>query len=79
MLLKNLLYYAAIFTMYGLLLVLFPADGFSQEAAAAGLALAAATVVMGNIAFLLFDKTLTKLLRLYRLKWQPRLRRMLGR
>ena len=78
-LLKNLLYYAAIFSMYGLLLVLFPADGFSQEAAAAGLALAAATVVMGNIAFLLFDQTLANLLRLYRLKWQPRLRRMLGR
>ena len=43
------------------------------------LALAAATVVMGNIAFLLFDKTLANLLRLYRLKWQLRLRRMLGR
>ena len=53
-----------------------PANGKLKSAA---LALAAVTLVLGNVAFLLLDRALASLLRVYRLLWQPRLHRMLGK
>ena len=40
--------------------------------------MAVTTLVLGNVAFVLYDKALLNLLRIYRLIWQPRLHRMLG-
>ena len=45
----------------------------------AALALAGVTLAIGNAAFLLFDRALANLARVYRLLWQPRLHRMLGK
>ena len=33
---------------------------------------------MGNVAFALYDRALCNLLLLYKLKWQPKLHKMLG-
>ena len=45
----------------------------------AALALAAVTGAMGTAAFLLLARALANLLRAYKLLWQPRLHKMLGR
>lgn len=75
-----LLYFnGSILAMYALLYWLFFPGQLASELAGAGLALAAATLLVGNIAFLLFDRALANLLRLYCRVWQPRFRRMLGR
>lgn len=34
---------------------------------------------MGNVAFLLYDRALHNMLQAYRILWQPRLHKMLGR
>lgn len=76
---KLLLCNGAVLAMYGLLLVLFPAGEVAQELKTAALALAGATLALGNVAFLLYDRTLVNLLRVYQLVWRPRLHRMTGR
>ncbi len=76
---KLLLCNGSILAMYGLLLVLFPAGDVAQELKTAALLLTAATLAIGNVAFLLYDRALINLLRVYRLVWQPRLHRMAGR
>ncbi len=76
---KTVLFAAAIGGMYGVLLLLFPADYAPGALVTAGLWMAAATAGMGYFAFLLFDRALVNLLRLYRLVWQPKLRHLLGR
>ena len=43
------------------------------------LAVSLATLAMGNVAFLLYDRAIHNLLQLYRLVWQPKLHKMLGR
>lgn len=70
----------AVLAIYGLLLALLTgAPPMEQGAlAAAEAALAVTTLVLGNVAFVLYDKALLNLLRIYRLIWQPRLHRMLG-
>lgn len=75
---KLLLCNAAVLGMYSLLLVFFPAGEVSQELRATALALTAATLAIGNVAFLLYDRALRNLLQVYRMLWQPRLHRMLG-
>lgn len=71
---------AAVLAIYGLLLALFTggAIGGQGSLAAAEAALALVTLLLGNVAFVLYDKALLNLLRIYRLVWQPRLHRMLG-
>lgn len=69
----------AVFAMYGLLLVLFPAGEVSQELRATAAAAALLTFAIGNAAFLLYDRALPGMLTAYRLVWQPRLYKMLGR
>lgn len=76
---KLLLCNGALLSMYGLLLALFPAGEIAQELRATALALSLATLAIGNVAFLLYDRALHNLLQLYRLVWQPRLHKMLGR
>ena len=76
---KLLLCNGAVAAQYALVLLLFPADEAAPTAQAAALALAAVTLVLGNVAFLLLDRALASLLRVYRLLWQPRLHKMLGR
>jgi hypothetical protein len=41
--------------------------------------MAAATLLLGNIAFVLYDRALANLLRVYAAVWRPRLHRMIGR
>ena len=76
---KLLLCNAAVLAMYGLLLVLIPAGSISQELRTTALAVSLATLAMGNVAFLLYDRAIHNLLQLYRLVWQPKLHKMLGK
>ena len=75
---KLLLCNGAVLAMYGLVLLLVPAGSISQELRTTALAVSLATLAMGNVAFLLYDRALHNLLMLYRLVWQPKLHRMLG-
>ena len=65
-------------SVYGLVLLLVPAGSISQELKTTALVVSLATLAMGNVAFLLYDRALHNLLMLYRLVWQPKLHRMLG-
>ncbi len=76
---KTLLFIVSISAMYGLLLLLFSMDYAPEALVSAGEWLAALTALMGYTAFVLYDRALLNLLRLYRLVWQPKLRRILGR
>lgn len=69
----------AVLAMYGFLFLLFPAEEMSGPAVWGALILSGITLAIGNVAFLLYDKALVKLMRAYKLLWQPRLHRMLGR
>ena len=75
---KLLLCNGAVLAMYGLLFLLVPAGSVAQELRTTALAAAAATLAMGNVAFLLYDRALHNMLLLYRLVWQPKLHKMLG-
>jgi hypothetical protein len=70
---------AAVLSMYGLLLLLFPTTDVAQELKTAALLMTAATLLLGNIAFVLYDRALVNLLRVYASVWRPRLHRMIGR
>ena len=76
---KLLLCDGAVLAMYSLVLVLFPAGETAQELHATALVFSLVTLAMGNVAFLLYDRALRNLLQVYRLIWQPRLHRMMGR
>ena len=58
---------------------LVPAGSISQELRTTALAVSLATLAMGNVAFLLYDRAIHNLLQLYRLVWQPKLHKMLGK
>ena len=75
---KLLLCNAAVAAMYGLILLLIPAGSVAQELRATALILSLATLAMGNVAFLLYDRALHNMLMIYRGVWQPRLHKMLG-
>ena len=74
---KLLLCNGAVLAMYGLVLLLVPAGSISQELRTTALAVSLATLAMGNVAFLLYDRAIHNLLQLYRLVWQPKLHKML--
>ena len=76
---KLLLCNGGILAMYGLVLLLVPAGSISQELRTTALAVSLATLAMGNVAFLLYDRAIHNLLQLYRLVWQPKLHKMLGK
>ena len=61
-----------------LLLVIVPAGSVSQELRTTALAMTLLTLAMGNVAFALYDHALCNMLLLYKLKWQPKLHKMLG-
>ena len=69
----------SILLMYGLVLLLVPAGGISQDLKTTALAVSLTTLAMGNVAFLLYDRALHNMLQIYRILWQPRLHKMLGR
>ena len=75
---KSFTFNLATLAMYSAVFVLFPAAQISEDLKATGLALTAAALLVGNITFLLYDRAMANLLRLYRLVWQPKLHRMLG-
>ena len=74
---KLLLCNCAVLAMYGLVLV--PAGSISQELKTTALVVSLATLAMGNIAFLLYDRALHNLLQVYQLVWRPKLHKMLGK
>lgn len=69
----------SILLMYGLIFLLIPAGEIAQELRATAMALTLATLLIGNVAFVLYDRALRNMLLLYRLRWQPKLHKMLGR
>lgn len=75
---KLLLCNAAVLAMYGLVLLLVPAGSISQELRTTAIAVSLATLAMGNVAFLLYDRALHNMLMMYRLVWQPKLHKTLG-
>ena len=54
-----------------LVLLLVPAGSISQELKTTALAVSLATLAMGNVAFLLYDRALHNLLQVYQLVWRP--------
>ena len=76
---KLLLCNGAVLAMYGLVLLLVPAGSISQELKTTALAVSLATLAMGNVAFLLYDRALHNLLQVYQLVWRPKLHKMLGK
>ena len=60
-------------------LPLVPAGSISQELKTTALAVSLATLAMGNVAFLLYDRALHNLLQVYQLVWRPKLHKMLGK
>lgn len=59
---------------YGLLLVVFPLPGLMEEFTAGGALLTAATLVTGNLAFLVYDLALRAVTVFYRRRLRPLLR-----
>ena len=76
---KLLLCNGAVLAMYGLLLILVPAGSVAQELRTTALAMSLVTLAMGNVAFVLYDRALHNMLLLYKIAWQPKLHKMLGR
>lgn len=75
---KLLLCNGAVLAMYGLIYLLVPMGSISQELRATATAAVLATLAMGNVAFLLYDRALHNMLMMYRLVWQPKLHKTLG-
>lgn len=75
---KLLLCNGAVLAMYGLIYLLVPMGSISQELRATATAATLATLAMGNVAFLLYDRALHNMLMMYRLVWQPKLHKTLG-
>lgn len=75
---KLLCFNAAILAMYSLVFLLFPAGQISSDLLAAGAAFTALTLLIGNIAFVIYDKALVSLRKAYLLVWRPKLRHMRG-
>ncbi len=75
---KLLLCNGGVLVMYGLILLLIPAGSIAQEMRTTALVVSLATLAMGNVAFLLYDRALHNMLMVYRLVWQPKLHKMLG-
>ena len=68
----------AVLAMYGLVFLLVPAGSISQELRTTALAVSLATLAMGNVAFVLYDRALHNMLMMYRLVWRPKLHKTLG-
>ena len=75
---KLLLCNGAVLAMYGLVFLLVPAGSISQELRTTALAVSLATLAMGNVAFVLYDRALHNMLMMYRLVWRPKLHKTLG-
>lgn len=75
---KLLLCNGAVLAMYGMIYLLVPMGSISQELRATATAAALATLAMGNVAFLLYDRALHNMLMMYWLVWQPKLHKTLG-
>ena len=75
---KLLLCNGAVLAMYGMIYLLVPMGSISQELRATATAAALATLAMGNVAFLLYDRALHNMLMMDRLVWQPKLHKTWG-
>lgn len=76
-LVKTGFFNGAVLAMYGMLLFIFPMPSLVEEFAQTAQWMLAALLVMGNVCFWIYDVALNNVLRVYVLKMQPRLRRML--
>lgn len=76
---KLLLCNGAVLALYGLIFLLFPGGSAAQELRTTALLFTLVTLGMGNVAFVLYDRALHTMLQVYRLLWQPKLHKMLGR
>lgn len=71
---KAAVFNAAVFSMYWVLLKLFPLAALVEEFSATGAWMLAALVVLGNVTFVIYDIALVNILRLYLLRVRPHLR-----
>lgn len=74
---KVVFFNLALLVAYGLLLVLLMPGWQAMQGNVAEMWITVAIWAMGNLAFVLFDRAIVVLGRLYQLIWQPRLRRAL--
>lgn len=72
---KLLLFNGAVLLMYLVLLVVFPVGYLMAEMNGYSRAMVTALLALGNLAFCIYDAALCNVLRLYRVKLQPMLRR----
>ena len=74
---KFLLFNAAVVGMYTVLLYVFPLPGLAEEFTGAGKGFVVVLLLMGNLAFLIYDRALVCVAHVYRIKFRPRLVRYL--
>lgn len=74
---KLLLFNAAVLVMYGILTLLFFPAWMQISWNMTELLFTGLVLLLGNIAFFLYDKAMVNLLRAYKLLWQAKLHRML--
>lgn len=71
---RLLLFNLTVAVCYGLLLVVFPLPGLMEEFTGGGMLLMVATLITGNLAFLVYDAALRVMTVLYRRRVRPLLR-----
>lgn len=76
-LIKLLVFNGTLAVGYGLLMVLFFPGWTQMQWQTSELLFAVVILLMGNLAFYLYDKAIVNLLYLYKALWQPKLHRML--
>lgn len=74
---KLLVFNGALAVGYGLLMLLFFPGWTQIQGQISEILFAVGILLMGNVAFYLFDKAIANLLYLYKMLWQPKLHRML--
>lgn len=69
---KLLLFNAAIFSMYGIILFLFPIRAVVEEFAGSSFWFTAALVLLANVAFIIYDLALVKIRLIYYYRLRPK-------
>ena len=77
MLAKLAVFNAAVLSMYGMLLYLFPIQALVDEFSEMGRPFVALLLVLGNVAFVIYDRALVGIAHLYLVKFRPMLARYL--
>lgn len=74
---KLAIFNGAVFALYSTLLYIFPIQALVEEFACIGKGFVAVLLLMGNIAFLIYDRALVAMAQLYQIKLRPKLARYL--